>query len=140
MIIVDTNVASEQMRPSPAVAVRDWVRGQDARGLCTTAITVAEIRYGIERLPEGRRKEGVRAAAAEIFGMFAEQVLPFDAAAAEQYALVVSHRDGLGLPIDGFDAQIAAICRARAAALATRNLADFKETGVDVINPWQAAT
>jgi predicted nucleic acid-binding protein len=83
MIVVDTNVASELMRPSPAVAVRDWVRGQDARGLCTTAITVAEIRYRIERLPDGRRKDGVRAAAAEIFGMFAEQVLPFDAAAAE---------------------------------------------------------
>jgi toxin FitB len=140
MIIVDTNVASELMRPSPAVAVRDWVREQDARALCTTAITVAEIRYGIERLPDGRRKEGVRAAAAEIFGMFAEQVLPFDAAAAEQYALVVSHRDGRGLPIGGFDAQIAAICRARGAALATRNLTDFKETGVDVIDPWQAAS
>src|SRR6266487_846285 len=140
MIVVDTNVASELMRPSPAVAVRDWVHSQDGRDLCTTAITVAEIRYGIERLPSGRRKEALKAAVAEVFGMFAEQILSFDAAAAEQYALVVSYRDGLGLPIDRFDAQIAAICRARGAALATRNLADFQETGVDVINPWQAGS
>lgn len=137
MIIVDTNVASELMRPSPADAVRDWVRSHDARQLCTTAITVAEVRYGIERLPEGRRKEVLRAAATGVFARFAEQVLPFDAAAAEQYALVVSHRDRLGLPIDGFDAQIAAICRAHGAALATRNVADFGKTGIQVINPWQ---
>ena len=138
MIVIDTNVASELMRPSPAVAVQDWVRSRDARQLYTTAITVAEIRYGIERLPEGRRKEDLRAAAAEIFETFAEQVLPFDATAAEQYALVVSQRDRLGLPIGGFDAQIAAICRAHGAALATRNLADFDKTGVEVINPWHA--
>jgi predicted nucleic acid-binding protein len=137
MIVIDTNVASELMRPSPARAVLDWVQGQDGRDLCTTAITVAEIGYGIERLPRGRRKENLKTAVAEVFGMFAEQVLPFDAAAAEQYALVVSHRDDLGLPINGFDAQIAAICRVRGAALATRNLTDFRQTGVDCINPWQ---
>ena len=137
MIVVDTNVASELMRPSPSVAVRDWVLGHDGRDLCTTAITLAEIAYGIERLPSGHRKDALRAAVAEVFGMFDEQVLPFDVAAAEQYALVVSHRDALGLPIEGFDAQIAAICRARGAALPTRNLADFQETGVEVINPWQ---
>lgn len=137
MIVVDTNVASELMRPSPSEAVRAWVRGQNARDLCTTAITVAEIGYGIERLPGGRRKDALRAAVAEIFAMFEEQILPFDAAAAEQYGLVVSRRDALGLPIDGFDAQIAAICRARGATLATRNTADFHETGVEVLNPWE---
>jgi len=140
MIVVDTNVASELMRHSPAAAVLDWVRSQDGRDLATTAITVAEIRYGIERLRGGRRREALKAVVAEVFGMFAEQILPFDAVAAEQYALVVSHRDGLGLPIDGFDAQIAAICRVRGAALVTRNLADFQQTGVDLINPWQAGT
>lgn len=138
MIVVDTNVASELMRPSPAKTVVDWMRSQDGRDLCTTAITVAEIGYGIERLPRGHRREALKVAVAEVFGMFAAQVLPFDAAAAEQYGLVVSHRDGLGLPIDGFDAQIAAICRVRGAALATRNLADFRQAGVDLINPWQA--
>lgn len=139
MIVVDTNVASELMRPSPAQAVQDWVRSQEARELCTTAITVAEILFGIERLPEGRRKEVLRSAAAEIFEVFAEQVLPFDTAAADQYA-VVTQRDGLGLPIDGFGAKIAAICRAQRAALATRNLADFRKTGIEVINPWQAGS
>lgn len=136
MIVIDTNVVSELMRPSPADAVRDWARSHDPRELCTTAVTVAEIRYGIERLREGRRKEVLKAAAAEIFEMFAEQIFPFDNAAAEQYALVVSQRDALGLPIGGFDAQIAAVCRAREAALATRNLGDFDKTGVEVINPW----
>ena len=101
---------------------------------------MAEVPYGLERLPEGRGKEVLRSAAAEIFEVFAEQVLPFDTVAAEQYALVVAQRDGLGLPIDGFDAQIAAICRAQQAALATRNLADFRKTGVEVINPWQTGS
>ena len=140
MIVVDTNVASELMRPSPERAVQEWVRSHEGSELCTTAITVAEILYGIERVPEGRRKEVLRSAAAEIFEVFAAQVLPFDAAAAEQYALVVSQRDGLGLPIDGFDAQIVSICRAQRAALATRNLADFRKTGVELINPWQAGS
>ena len=137
MIVIDTNVVSELMRPAPALAVQEWVRSYGARRLCTTAITVAEIRYGIERLHDGRRKELLRAAAVEIFETFAEQVLPFDAAAAEQYALVVSQRDRLGLPVNGFDAQIAAICRVRGAPLATRNLADFNKTGIEVINPWR---
>lgn len=125
------------MRPAPAAAVQEWVRGHDARQLSTTAITVAEVGYGIERLPDGRRKDLLRATAVEVFETFAEQVLPFDLAAAEQYALVVSQRDGLGLPVDGFDAQIAAICRVHGAPLATRNLADFEQTGIKVINPWR---
>ena len=125
------------MRPAPATVVQEWVRGHDARQLCTTAITVAELRYGIERLPDGRRKDLLRAAAVEIFEMFAEQVLPFDLAAAGEYALVVSQRDRLGLPVNGFDAQIAAICRVRRVPLATRNLADFEKTGIEVINPWR---
>ena len=137
MIVVDTNVVSELIRPAPATVVQEWVRGHDARQLCTTAITVAEVRYGIERLPDGRRKDLLRAAAVEIFEMFAEQVLPFDLAAAGEYALVVSQRDRLGLPVNGFDAQIAAICRVRRVPLATRNLADFEKTGIEVINPWR---
>jgi predicted nucleic acid-binding protein len=140
MIVVDTNVVSELMRPSPSPAVGDWVRSQHGGELYTTAITVAEIRYGIERLDEGRRKELLRVTAGEVFAEFGEQLLPFDAAAAVHYALVVTHRDGLGLPIDGFDAQIAAICRANNAILATRNLKVFQHVGIEVINPWPAVT
>jgi len=124
MIIVDTNVASELMRPSPSELVRDWVQSRSGRDLYTSAITVGEIRYGIEKLPQGRRKNSLSSVANEIFETFAPQILSFDAVAAEQYALIVSHRDGLGLPIDGFDAQIAAICRVHGATLATRNVSD----------------
>src|SRR5258708_5719969 len=138
MIIVDTNVVSELMRPSPAEAVEDWVERQAGRDVYTTVITVAEIRYGIERLPAGRRQNTIRATAVEIFSAFHEKILPFDAAAAEQYALVLSDRDKLGLPIEGFDGQIAAICRANGSGLATRNVADFEHTGITVINPWQS--
>src|SRR5258708_31986139 len=140
MIVVDTNVVSGLMRRSPSERVVAWVKDQPAREVYTSAVTVAEVLYGIERLPAGRRQEELRSTATEVFGAFADQVLAFDPAAAGQYALVVSHRERLGLPIEGFDAQIAAICRARGAKLATRNVADFRETGVDVINPWDDET
>ena len=137
MIIVDTNVSSELMRPSPSELVRDWVQSRPGRDLYTSAITVAEIRRCIEKLPQGRRNNSLSSAANEIFETFAQQILTFDAVAAEQYALIVSHRDGLGLPIDGFDAQIAAICRVHGATLATRNVSDFRQTGIELINPWK---
>lgn len=138
MIVADTNVVSELMRPAPSGAVRDWVRSQAAGELCTTAITVAEIRYGLERLTGGCWKDRLRDAADDVFTAFSDYVLPFDAAAAAHYALIVAHRDGIGLPIEGFDAQIAAICRARGAALATRNVKDFRETGINVTDRWQS--
>lgn len=136
MIVVDTNVVSELMRLSPSEQVREWLRGQPAWELYTSAVTVAEVLYGIERLAAGWRQEELRSAAIEVFGAFADQVLAFDAAAAHEYGLVVSHRERLGMPVEGFDAQIAAICRVRGAALATRNVSDFLETGVEIINPW----
>ena len=137
MIVVDTNVVSELMRPSPSQQVRAWVSAQAPGELCTTAITIAEIRYGLERLADGRRKQSLLAAATELFAAFSEYIQPFDADAAIWYATITARRDRLGLPIDGFDAQIAAICRTRGAALATRNAKDFRETGIDVIDPWQ---
>jgi predicted nucleic acid-binding protein len=137
VIVLDTNVVSELMRPSPSSLVVDWVRTHSERELYTTSITLAEIRYGIERLPDGRRKDVLRTTADDVFTAFEEHVLPFDAKAAVQYATIVSDRDHAGLPIDGFDAQIAAICRTHRAALATRNLKDFQGTGLDVIDPWQ---
>jgi toxin FitB len=137
MIVVDTIVVSELMRSSPSAAVTGWVTGHDESELYTTAITLAEIRYGIERLPEGRRKQLLRSTAEQVFSAFAEQVLPFDARASVQYATIVCGREQAGLPIDGFDAQIAAICRTHNAALATRNLDDFQQTGIHVIDPWR---
>ena len=136
MIVIDTNVASELMRPSPSTAVTTWVRARRSTELFTTSITLAEILYGIERLPEGRRRDLLRRAADDVFSAFADQVLAFDAAAAEQYPEIVSVRDRAGSPIDGVDAQIASICRAHDVPLATRNVRDFHGTGVDLIDPW----
>lgn len=134
MIVLDTNVVSELMRPAPDETVRRWVlAGRDLR---TTAVTLAEIRYGIERLPAGRRKEVLRATADEVFAAFPDEILPFDAAAATEYPRVVVARDAAGQPIDGFDAQIAAICRSRGATLGTRNSRDFTGTGVPLLDPW----
>jgi toxin FitB len=136
MIILDTSVVSELMRPEPAPQVASWVRDRDRRELRTTAITLAEIRYGIARLPEGRRKQVLLAAAGDIFSVFANQVLPVDTAAAEHYAVVASIRERAGKPIASFDALIAAVCRSRGAALATRNVADFDGTGIEIVDPW----
>jgi predicted nucleic acid-binding protein len=140
MIVLDTNVVSELMRTKPAPAVITWLQQSSGSGLYTTAVTVAEIRYGIARLPEGQRRESLHQAANEIFAAFPRQVLPFDLAAAGAYADVVAGRERQGNPIDGFDAQIAAICRSQAATLATRNAKDFADTGISIIDPWQETT
>jgi len=137
VIILDTNIVSELMRQSPARTVADWSLSQDARDLFTTSVTLAEVRYGIERLPDGQRKAQLRAKAADIFFALADKVLPFDARAALRYATLMADRGRAGQPMAGFDAQIAAICLSYSAALATRNLKDFQQTGLDLINPWQ---
>jgi toxin FitB len=138
MIILDTNVLSELMRPEPDVRVRQWVTGRRANELGTTAITVAEIRHGIERLPDGRRKESLLSAASDLFTAFGDLIQPFDTAATVWFGPIMARRASLGIPMEGFDAQIAAICRTCDAALATRNVKDFRETGIDIIDPWSA--
>jgi toxin FitB len=138
MIILDTNVVSELMRPEPDIRVRQWVGGRRADELGTTAITIAEIRHGIERLPDGRRRESLLSAATDLFSAFGDLVQPFDAPAAAWFGPIMVRRASLGLPMEGFDAQIAAICRTRGAALATRNVKDFRETGIEIIDPWSA--
>lgn len=137
MIVVDTNVASELMKASPAPVVRDWVVARSGDELYTTAITLAEIGYAIARLPAGRRRAVLQATAEDVFAAFEEHVLAFDATAAARYPQIVARRERAGRPIDGFDAQIAAICHVRGATLATRNVDDFEATGIDLINPWE---
>ncbi|HEU5390553.1 MAG TPA: type II toxin-antitoxin system VapC family toxin [Streptosporangiaceae bacterium] len=136
MIILDTNVVSELMRSEPAPQVANWIRDRDRRELCTTVITLAEIRYGIARLPDGRRKQVLLTAADDTFSAFEDQILQVDTAVAEQYAVVASTRERAGKPIVSMDALIAAVCRSRNAALATRNVADFDGTGIEIIDPW----
>lgn len=138
MIVADTNVVSELMRVEPSPEVRAWVSAQGRHELRITTITVAEILYGIARLPSGRRKDALREAAVDVFSRFADDVLPFDVAAATVYPEIVDHRDRQGTPISGYDAQIAAICQVNNAFLATRNERDFAGVGVELINPWSS--
>lgn len=112
MIVLDSNVLSELMRTEPAQALAAWVQAQQAASLCTTAVSVAETRYGIQRLSAGKRRTLLREAADDVFDAFADQALPFDAAAARHYADIVVERERAGTPTSGFDAQIAGICRA----------------------------
>ena len=136
MIVLDTNVVSELMKESPDRAVWQWVQANLGEELCTTAITLAEIHDGIERLPGGRRRRQVRDAADEPFAFVEDEILSFTAEAAMAYPVVMRDRRRAGLPIEPMDAQIAAICLVESAALATRNTEDFARTGVELVNPW----
>jgi hypothetical protein len=135
-IVLDTNVISELMRPTPDERVEHWVGRLVPAAVCTTSVTLAEVRLGIARLPSGRRRGLLADAADQVFATFADRVLPFDAAAASRYADIVVERERAGAPISGLDAQIAAICRTHRAALATRNTDDFDQLGLDLIDPW----
>jgi hypothetical protein len=134
VIVIDTNVVSEMMREEANPKVVAWT--DTVGGLHTTAVTLAEIEYGIARLPEGRRKERLADIAARVFADFGDVILAFDARAAHQYAGIVAGRERAGRPIASADAQIAAICASREATLATRNTADFEATGISLVNPW----
>lgn len=137
MIVLDTNVLSELMRAQAEPAVIDWLDRQEQDSLAVTAVTVAELLYGIARLPDARRKNGLQDAALRMLDEdFADRVLPFDEDAAVHYAALVSQRERSGRPISMADAQIAAICRHHTAVLATRNGKDFEGVGIVLSNPW----
>ncbi len=136
MIILDTNVVSELMKAQPDVQVVEWVKSQSGNELHTTAITLAEVFYGIARLPVGARRASLNQAGAEVFASFQHRILAFDSSAGLEYSRIVTQRDFVGSPINGFDAQIAAICSVHQATLATRNTKDFRDTGIDLVNPW----
>jgi hypothetical protein len=138
MIVLDTNVLSETWRPKPSAKVLEWTRSQPATALFTTAITEAELYYGIALLPEGRRRRALESAVRLIFAEdLAGRVLPFDSAAAREYADIAATRRRAGRPMPEADAQIAAIARSRGAALATRNVEDFADCGLTVVSPWE---
>jgi len=134
---IDTNVASELMRPMPAPAVARWIAEQNASELVLTAISEAELRYGVAIVPPGRRRNELEAAMTRWLEVgFSGRILPFDSAAARHYADIASGRRRVGWPMGEADCQIAAICRSRGAALVTRNIRDFKDTGIETIDPW----
>jgi predicted nucleic acid-binding protein len=138
MFLLDTNVLSAMMRPTPPQSVADWVSGQLLDVLFTTAPCQAEILAGIAVLPEGRRRADLDSAARAMFADdFASRVLPFDEAAALAYAELFAARQRAGRPAATIDLMIAAIARAKGAAVVTRNVTDFAGFGVSVIDPWQ---
>lgn len=140
MFVLDTNVVSELMRQAPSTAVLAWADKHPRAQLFITAITRAEIRYGIALLPTSRRQRDLIARADRLFDeMFGGRVLPFDAHAADVFAEIAVRRRRDGRPISQSDGQIAAIARTRGAKLATRDSADFVDTGVTIINPWDVA-
>ena len=139
MIVLDTNILSELMRPHPAEQVRSWLNAQQTEDVFLTAVTSAEVLRGIARMPRGLRKDVIADKAEQLLDrIFGDRVLPFDAPAAAHFAVVAASREQQGRPIGMADAQIAAICRLHGADLATRNVKDFADTGIGVLDPWSA--
>lgn len=138
MILLDTNVLSEFMRPAPAKEVVAWLDAQMSVQVWVCAVTRAEIELGIALMPDGLRKLGLQRAAEAMFAEeFVGRCLPFDGQAATYYAHIVALRTSLGRPISVEDAQIAAIALAHSLVLATRNERDFELIdGLSVVNPW----
>ena len=137
MIVLDTNVLSEALRPSPSDVVLHWLAAQERMGIFITTITQAEVLYGVEVLPAGKRRTRLSAAIERLLSdEFEGRILPFDEEPARTFARIVSTREAMGRPISQFDAMIAAIARSRRAAVATRNVHDFEHCEVRIINPW----
>lgn len=141
MIVLDTNVVSELMRHAPEPDVVHWVDSFPTAEVFVTAVTAAELMYGVALLPNGSRKRELHVRVEELLAEdFQDQILPFDALSAPHYADIVAAREQAGRPISMADGQIAAICRNWSAGLATRHVGDFIDTGVVTINPWDSAT
>ena len=139
MIVLDTNIISELMRPEPHPKVLAWVTAQPRTLLFTTRINQAELLYGIAALPEGRRRGALASAAQAMFDEdLAGRILPFGATAAARYADIVVARRRAGKPIEGFDALIAATALAAGASIATRDTTGFSDCGLALIDPWTA--
>ena len=137
MILLDTNVVSELTRLAPNPSVIYWLDAQAAEDVYLSAITEAELRFGVAILPAGRRRERL---AFEVENMlredFERRILPFDSHAARMFAEIASNRRAIGKPISNADCQVAAIARCYGAAVATRNVGDFNDCGIELINPW----
>jgi predicted nucleic acid-binding protein len=139
VILIDTNVLSELMRAKPAPEVLAWIDAQPTSQLFISSITVAEILYGIARMADGKRKQGLLDLATLMFDEdFAGRILSFDADAAIHYAGLAAESEAKGKVVDMADGQIAAIAALHDARVATRNVRHFDYLGVPVLNPWEA--
>ena len=137
MIVLDTNVVSEAMKPEPHPAVRAWLNDQAAETLYLSSVTLAELLFGIAALPAGKRKDRLAQALDGLMGLFRDRVLPFDINAARRYAelAVAAKTGGRGFPTP--DGYIAAIAASRGFIVASRDTAPYEAAGVSVINPWE---
>jgi toxin FitB len=139
MIVLDTNVVSELLRPAPAPPVEAWLATQDGATVWFTAVGEAELRHVVAILPAGRRRNALaETIEAMLEEDFRDRILPFDRVAARAYAAIAAERRSAGRSISQFDCQIAAIARAHDAAVATRNAGDYEGCGIAVIDPWKA--
>lgn len=137
MIVLDTNVLSEALRPNPSPKVLMWMRSQPIAALFTTTITEAELYYGAALLPKGRRQQALEGVIGRLLEeRFSDRILPFDSPAAREFANMAAARRRAGRPIDEADGRIAAIARSRGALLATRNIKDFSGCGLSLVDPW----
>ena len=140
MILLDTNVVSEALRPQPVAGVLLWLDSQAAESLYLSTASLAELLLGLDSLPAGKRRRLLAANLRnQLIGMFDQRIVAFDVRAAEVYARIVAQARRRGHPISVADAQIAAIATSRQFAVATRDEAPFRAAGVPVINPWTAA-
>lgn len=137
MIVLDTNVVSEFMKPEPDSAVHAWLDAQPAETLYLTSVTVAELLFGVNALPAGKRKQRLSAFLDELADLYEGRILPFDLAAARHHAALAleARKRGRGFPVP--DGYIAAIAHSRSYAIATRDTAPFEAARLSVINPWQ---
>ena len=141
VILLDTNVVSELMRPVPNGAVLQWLDAQPPQDLATSTVTVAEIGAGLAVMPSGARQTDLRSRAAQLLAQgFAERIFGFDLAAAAVYSDLFALRRRSGRPPSGYDLLIAAIAHARGMAVATRNTSDFAGCGLRMVNPWEGLT
>ncbi len=141
MIILDTNVVSEPLKSEPDQTVLNWLNEQEPQTLYLTAINLAELLAGIEAMPVGRRRDALKLALmGQMRPLFEGRILPFDNKAAEAFAHVNASAAVNGNPISFADCAIASIARANGFMVATRNVRDFKGTGVKIINPWESAS
>lgn len=137
MIVLDTNIVSEAMKPEPHPTVRAWLNDQVAETLYLSSVTLAELLFGIAALPSGRRKDRLGAALDGLLTLFKDRVLPFDTDAARRYAdlAVTAKTRGQGFPTP--DGYIAAIAASRGFIVVSRDTAPYEAAGVSVINPWE---
>lgn len=138
MIVLDTNVVSEAMKPEPHPAVRAWLNEQATETLYLSSVTLAELLFGIAVLPVSKRKDRLTLALDGLMGLFRDRVLPFDTDAARRYAdlAVTAKVKGRGFPTP--DGYIAATAASRGFSVASRDTAPCEAAGVSVINPWEA--